>query len=423
MTAEEIGAALAQAFADEWGRVVASLVRTTGDWALAEDAAQEAFATAATSWVRDGVPRRPGAWLTTVARNRALDRIRRGSTERSALAALQVEGGTMDTVEPDDVPDDRLRLIFTCCHPALQLEARVALTLRTLCGLTVEEIAHAFGVSEAATAKRLVRARQKIQRAGIPYRVPSGAALPERLTGVLGVLYLLFTEGYAPSSGRAVVRPELSGEAIRLTTVLADLMPEEPEVLALLALEHFQDSRRLARTGADGSLVPLDEQDRRLWSPESIAAGERALTAAERLHGDPGPILRQARIAGFHARSLATGRTDLAAIAREYDGLVRMSPSPHLALARAVAVGLADGPEAGLVLLAELEAAGALAGESSLPAARADLLRRAGRLPESAEAYRAALALVRTEPERGFLERRLGEVEHAGRQPSRSRAR
>jgi RNA polymerase sigma-70 factor (ECF subfamily) len=410
MTDDPIGAALAQAFADEWGRIVASLVRTTGDWALAEDAAQEAFATAATTWARDGIPRRPGAWLTTVARNRALDRIRRGATERSVLAVLQEGGEDMTEIEPDDVPDDRLRLIFTCCHPALPLEARVALTLRTLCGLTVEEIAHAFGATEAATAKRLVRARQKIQRAGIPYRVPSGAALPARLHGVIAVLYLLFTEGYAPSGGTAVVRPELSGEAIRLTAVLADLMPAEPEVLGLLALEHFQDSRRLARTADDGSLVPLDEQDRRLWSPEAIAAGERALAAAERVTGAPGFTLRQARIAAHHARSLATGSTDHRAIAGEYAALVGMNPSPQLALARAVAVGLAEGPAAGLALLDALEAAGALPGSSSLPAARADLLRRAARFPEAAAAYRAALVLVRTAPERGFLERRLREV-------------
>jgi RNA polymerase sigma-70 factor (ECF subfamily) len=404
------GAALARAFADEWGRIVAALVRTTGDWALAEDAAQEAFATAATTWARDGVPRRPGAWLTTVARNRALDRLRRGTTERSVLAAqaaLLQEGTAMHPLEPDDVPDDRLRLIFTCCHPALALESRVALTLRTLCGLTVEEIAHAFGASEAATAKRLVRARAKIQRAGIPYRVPSGAALPDRLGGVLGVLYLLFTEGYAPSTGATVVRPELSGEAIRLTGVLADLMPQEPEVQGLLALEHFQDSRRLARTGADGSLVPLDEQDRGLWSPEAIAAGERALAAAERLTTEPGFTLRQARIAGHHARSLTTGRVDRAAIAAEYAALVRVSPAPQLALARAVAVGLAEGADAGLALIDELEP---VPGDPAFPAARADLLRRAGRPVEAAAAYREALGLVRTVPERGFLERRLREV-------------
>lgn len=406
-------AALTRAFADEWGRIVASLVRTTGDWALAEDAAQEAFATAATTWARDGIPRRPGAWLTTVARNRALDRIRRGATERSVLAALREGGEAVRELEPDDVPDDRLRLVFTCCHPALPLEARVALTLRTLCGLTVEEIAHAFGTSPAATAKRLVRARQKIQRAGIPYEVPSGAALPARLNGVIAVLYLLFTEGYAPSDGTAVVRPELSGEAIRLTAVLADLMPAEPEVLGLLALEHFQDSRRSARTADDGSLVPLDEQDRGRWSTVAIAAGEQALAAAERSAATPGFMLRQARIAALHARSLGTGRTDHAAIATEYAALVVMSPAPQLALARAVAVGLAEGPAAGLALLDELEPTGALRASSSLPAARADLLRRAARFPEAAAAYRAALDLVRTEPERAFLERRLGEVSGA----------
>ena len=404
--------ALTRAFADEWGRVVASLVRITGDWALAEDAAQDAFTTAATVWARDGVPRSPGAWLTTVARNRALDGLRRGTAERSAILAegTRMEGRTDVPLEPDDVPDDRLRLIFTCCHPALALEARVALTLRTLCGLTVEEIAHALGASEAATAKRLVRARQKIQRAGIPYRVPSGAALPGRLGGVLGVLYLLFTEGYAPSGGDAVVRPELSGEAIRLTTVLAGLMPDESEVLGLLALERFQDSRREARTAADGSLVPLDEQDRERWSPEAISAAEAALGAGERIAPEPGFYLLQARIAGHHARSRSSGRVDHAAIAREYATLRMMSASPHLAIAHAVAVGLADGPAAGLALLDGLVGLG-----SVLPAARADLLRRAGRDAEAAEAYRAALELVRTEPERRFLERRLREVSQMDR--------
>jgi len=404
------GEALARAFADEWGRVVAALVRTTGDWSLAEDAAQEAFATAATAWERDGVPRRPGAWLTTVARNRALDRLRRGAVERSVLAtraAGMTEGGEVDPIEPDDVPDDRLRLIFTCCHPALGLEARVALTLRTLCGLSVEEIAHALGASEAATAKRLVRAKQKIQRAGIPYRVPSGAALPERLGAVLAVLYLLFTEGYAPSGGEAVVRPDLAAEAIRLTEVLARLMPDEPEVLALLALERFQDSRRDARTGPDGALVPLEEQDRSRWSAPSIAAGEAALAAAERLAARPGFQLRQARIAALHARARTTGRPDRAAIAAEYAALRSLSASPHLALAHAVAVGLADGPDAGLALLDGLPDAPLGA---ALPAARADLLRRADRRAEAAESYRRALGAVRSGPERAFLERRLRET-------------
>ena len=407
---------LARAFADEWGRVVATLVRVTGDWALAEDAAQDAFAAAAVAWPRDGVPRSPGAWLTTVARNRALDRLRRAATERSALAGIAAvqeleEGGA---VEPDDVPDDRLRLIFTCCHPALPLESRVALTLRTLGGLTVEEIAAAFGTTEPAMAKRLVRARQKIQRAHIPYRVPSGAALPERLAGVLGVLYLLFTEGYAPSGGADVVRPSLSGEAIRLTRVLATLMPGEPEVLGLLALELFQDSRRAARTTADGALVPLEEQDRSRWNPSRIAEGEAALGLAERSGAPAGPYLLQARIAAQHARG---ERGDRRAIVRHYDALAGLTPSPYVALARAIAVGAAYGPDAGLAALAHLRSAGALEGNHYLPAAEADLLRRAGRFREAAGAYRAALELVRNDAERAYLERRLGEVEdsQAGR--------
>jgi RNA polymerase sigma-70 factor, ECF subfamily len=401
---------LAAAFADEWGRIVASLVRITGDWALAEDAAQDAFAAAAVTWQRDGVPRSPGAWLTTVARNRALDRLRRATTERTALHAMvaleALEEGGAD-VEPDDVPDDRLRLIFTCCHPALPLESRVALTLRTLCGLTVDEIAHAFGVGEPAMAKRLVRARQKIQRAGIPYRVPSGAALPERLAGVLAVLYLLFSEGYAPSGGADVVRPPLSAEAIRLTRVLAALLPGEPEVLGLLALELFQDSRRAARTTPEGALVPLDEQDRSLWDTDRIAEGERSLAAAERVREPAGQYLLQARIAAEHARG---GGADRSAIVAAYDGLAALTPSPFVALARAIAIAGADGPEAGLAALQELRSGGALAGDHYLPAAEADMLRRLGRHVEAAAAYRAALALVRNDAERAYLQRRLAEV-------------
>jgi RNA polymerase sigma-70 factor (ECF subfamily) len=400
---------LAAAFADEWGRIVASLVRVTGDWALAEDAVQDAFAAAAVTWRRDGVPRSPGAWLTTVARNRALDRLRRASTERTALeatVALQALTEGVD-VEPDDVPDDRLRLIFTCCHPALPLESRVALTLRTLCGLTVEEIAHAFGVGEPAMAKRLVRARQKIQRAGIPYRVPSGAALPERLAGVLAVLYLLFSEGYAPSGGTDVVRPPLSAEAIRLTRVLAALLPGEPEVLGLLALELFQDSRRTARTSPEGALVPLDEQDRSLWNADRIAEGERSLAAAERIPAPTGQYLLQARIAAEHARG---DRADRLAIVTAYGELAALTPSPFVALARAIAIAGAEGPEAGLAALRELRAGGALQGDHYLPAAEADLLRRQGRREQAAAAYRDALALVRNDAERAYLKRRLAEV-------------
>ncbi|NUQ96530.1 MAG: sigma-70 family RNA polymerase sigma factor, partial [Streptomyces sp.] len=268
--------ALRTAFTDEWGRVVATLIRLTGDWALAEDCAQDAFAAAARKWPYDGVPRQPGAWLTTTARNSALDRLRRAATEARKLkeVALMREleqgadgGGTgAGGAEAEgEVPDDRLRLIFTCCHPALPLDAQAALTLRTLCGLTVAEIARAFGVSEQAMAKRLVRTRQKIAHAGIPFRVPAAEQLPERLDGVLAVLYLLFTEGYAASAGPGVVRESLSGEAIRLARMLAGLMPDDPEVLGLLALELLHDARRPGRVDADGRLVPLEEQDRSAW--------------------------------------------------------------------------------------------------------------------------------------------------------------
>lgn len=400
--------AIESAFADEWGRVVATIVRVTGDWALAEDCAQDAFAAAATVWPRDGVPRSPGAWLTTVARNRALDRLRRAGTERAALERIATTAMTaMDGGEADDVADDRLRLIFTCCHPALPLDSRVALTLRTLCGLTVAEIASAFGASDAAMAKRLVRARQKIQRAHIPYRVPSGAALPRRLDGVLAVLYLLFTEGYAPSGGGAVTRASLSDEAIRSTRVLAALMPGEPEVLGLLALELFQDSRRPARSTPEGALIPLDEQDRDRWDTASITAGAAALAVAERSAAEAGPYRLQARIAAEHARGAAADRW---AIVRHYDALAALTPSPYIALARAIAVGLAADPPAGLAALAQLRASGALATDAALPAAEADLLRRSGRDQEAAEAYRAALTLVRNTAQRDFLTRRLTEV-------------
>lgn len=406
--------ALTTAFADEWGRVVATLVRVTGDWALAEDCAQDAFAAAAVAWPRDGVPLVPGAWLTTVARNRALDRLRRTAVERTALATIGVVEGLGPEprqqavqVEPDDVPDDRLRLIFTSCHPALPLEGRVALTLRTLCGLTVQEIAHAFDVGDAAMAKRLVRARQKIQRAHIPYRVPSGAALPARLDGVLAVLYLLFTEGYAPSAGTEVVRPALSAEAIRLTRLLAALLPGEPEVLGLLALELFQDSRREARVTPGGDLVPLAEQDVSRWNAEQIAEAVAVLAAAERSGRPAGAYRLQASIAAEHARG---DRSDAPTIARHYDALATITPSPYVLLARAIATAGADGPQAGLALLASLRASGTLTGDPALPAAEADLLRRAGRRAEAATAYRAAIAIVRSEPERRFLERRLAQV-------------
>lgn len=415
----DVDAALAETFAAEWGRIVSVLIRMTRDWSLAEECAQDAFAAAARRWPVDGIPDRPGAWLMTTARNRALDRLRRAGTEARALREVAMDAETdaasswpgADTSD-DGVPDERLRLIFTCCHPAIALESRVALALRTLCGLEVAEIARAFGVGEAAMAKRLVRTRSKIQRAGIPYRVPPAHLLPERLAGVLGVLYVLFTEGYAATSG-GLLRTDLSGEAIRLTRVLADLMPDEPEVLGLLALELLHDARRPARTDAAGRLVPLEEQDRRRWDADAIAAASGVLARAERLGraGGRGPYALQARIAEAHATAPASEDTDWAQVAGLYAELAAVVPSPWVALSRAVAVGMAHGPEAGLTLVDEVAASGALARSHLVPATRADLLRRAGRARDAAVAYREALTLVTNDAERAFLERRLAEVE------------
>lgn len=417
----DVDAALTSAFSAEWGRVVATLIRLTGDFALAEDAAQDAFVAAARRWPVDGVPDRPGAWLTTTARNGALDRLRRATTEArklrevAAMDALELHGGASAAESADDgagsvVTDDRLRLIFTCCHPALPLESRVALTLRTLCGLTVPEIARAFGVGEAAMTKRLVRARQKIAHAGIPYRVPADDVLPERLDGVLAVLYLLFTEGYSATAGPGVVREDLSAEAIRLTRVLAELVPDDAEVHGLLALELAHDARRAARTDAAGELVPLEEQDRALWDAGQAAAAADVLVRARRLTTDPGPYLLQAEVAVLHATAASAEATDWAAVAGLYTRLARRAPSPYVDLSRAVAVAMADGVDAGLTLLDALDASGRLDGNHYLPAARADLLRRAGRDPESAEAYRAALTRVANDAERRYLRRRLAEV-------------
>lgn len=415
----DVDAALTSAFTTEWGRVVATLIRLTGDFALAEDAAQDAFVAAARRWPVDGVPERPGAWLTTTARNGALDRLRRATTEArklrevAAMDALELHGSTHG--DPADgggsaVTDDRLRLIFTCCHPALPLEARVALTLRTLCGLTVPEIARAFGVAEAAMAKRLVRARQKIAHAGIPYRVPADEVLAERLDGVLAVLYLLFTEGYSATSGPGVVREDLSAEAVRLTRLLAELVPDDAEVLGLLALELAHDARRAARTDGAGRLVPLEEQDRTLWDADQVAAATEVLTRVRALPSAPGAYALQAEIAVLHATAPTAHATDWAAIAGVYARLARLAPSPFVDLSHAVAVGMADGPDAGLRLLDELDTSGVLAGNHYLPATRADLHRRAGRRTEAAEAYRTALTRVVNDAERGYLQRRLAEV-------------
>ncbi|MCZ4511953.1 RNA polymerase sigma factor [Streptomyces sp. ActVer] len=412
--------AVAVAFREEWGQVVATLIRVTGDWDLTEECAQDAFAQALDRWRRDGVPRRPGAWLTTTARNRAMDVLRReavGAAKLREVAVLARDGGPFDPHDPDfdndsGVTDDRLRLLFTCCHPALPIEARVALTLRTLAGLTTPEIARAFLVPEATMAQRLVRAKRKIRNAGIPYRVPPAHLLPERTTGVLGVVYLLFNEGYAATSGADLLRTNLCAEAIRLARVLARLMPDEPEVLGLLGLLLLHDARRNTRVDAAGDLVTLEDQDRTAWDRAEADEGAALLETALR-RGRPGPYQIQAAIAACHVTVAAAEETDWADIAALYGELARYVPSDVVKLNRAVAVGMSESPEAGLALVAELEKAGDLAGYHLLPATRADLLRRSGRTREAAEAYEKALELVENDAERRFLEKRLAECRSA----------
>jgi RNA polymerase sigma-70 factor (ECF subfamily) len=407
----DVEAEVAKAFRAEWGRVVATLIRMTGDWDLAEECAQDAFATALSRWGTDGVPDRPGAWLTTTARNRALDRLRRSKTETVKLqevAVLSVPD------EPPDyggsgVTDDRLRLMFTCCHPALSLEARVALTLRTLAGLSTAEIAKAFLVPEATMAKRLTRAKHKIRDAGIPYRVPPAHLLPERTGGVLGVLYLLFNEGYAASAGDDLLRPDLSREAIRLARLLTRLMPDEPEAAGLLALMLLQDARSAARLDNAGELVSLEDQDRSRWEASEIAEGIGLLETALRRQ-QAGPYQLQAAIAACHGEATDAAQTDWQQIALLYGELRKIVPSPVVELNRAVAVAMADGPAAGLALVDNLAGSGKLADYYLLPATRADLLRRLDRKQEAAASYRAALYLAATEPERRYLSRRLAEV-------------
>jgi RNA polymerase sigma-70 factor (ECF subfamily) len=405
--------AIADAFRDEWGRIVATLIKRTGDWDLAEECAQEAFAEALRRWPLDGVPRRPGAWLTTVARNRAIDRLRRESRKSALLAEVAVEPAAIDPMDETDpeseIEDDRLRLIFTCCHPALPLEGRVALTLRTLAGLSTAEIARAFLVSEPTMAKRLVRAKHKIVGAGIPYRVPPAHLLPDRTTGVLAVLYLLFNEGYAASGGPNLIRANLCNEAIRLARALTKLMPDAPEARGLLALMLFHDSRRGARLDDAGDLITLEDQDRGRWDAAEIAEATALLDRALR-ERRAGPYQLQAAIAACHANAPRADETDWHEIAGLYELLLEQLPSPVVELNRAVAVAMARGPADGLALVDQLGSAPPLQGYYLLHATRADLLRRLQRPGEAAEAYREALALVGSDAERRFLARRLAEV-------------
>jgi RNA polymerase sigma-70 factor, ECF subfamily len=383
-----------------------------GDFDLAEEAVQDAFAVALERWPRHGVPDNPGAWITVTARNRAIDRLRRDqrfAEKRMALAQLEtVRALPGETVIATDIPDDRLRLIFTCCHPALAPEAQVALTLRTLGGLTTAEIARAFLLSEPTVAQRLVRAKAKIRGARIPYRVPSAEELPQRLPAVLAVLYLVFNEGYSATAADTVIRRELCAEAIRLARVLAGLIPGEAEALGLLSLMLLQDSRREARV-EEGRIVLLEDQDRSKWDRTEIAEGLELLERARGL-GPLGPYQVQAAIAAVHARSPRPEETDWEEIVRLYDALWAMAPSPVVRLNRAVAVAMADGPQRGLSMIEELAAGGALDRYHLLHSARADLLRRMGRSAEAAEAYRRALALATNPVERAFLAERLREV-------------
>ena len=412
--ASHASAAVDAVYRADWGRIVATMIRLVRDFDIAEEAAQEAFAAAVDRWPVSGVPAIPRAWIIQTARHKAIDRIRRQAKFAEKLdaytateASLTVEAPELD---PDDISDDRLRLMFTCCHPALSLEAQVALTLRTLGGLETEEIARAFLVPTATMAQRLVRAKGKIRDAGIPYTVPDTKDMPARLDAVLTVIYLVFTEGYAPTRGEALVRTYLCMEAIRLARLVRELMTPPPsEATALLALMLLHDSRRDARLDEAGDLVLLEEQDRRRWNHRQIA--EALPLVDEALRSGPGPFALQAAIAALHCQAARAEDTDWPQIVSLYEVLERVQPSPIISLNRAVAVAMAEGPRAALALIDSLAADGDLDRYYLLHSARADLLRRLGSTAEAATSYARALALVTNEAERRYLERRLREVQ------------
>jgi RNA polymerase sigma-70 factor (ECF subfamily) len=412
ITAEDVRERVDDVYRSESRRVFATLVRLLGDFDLAEEALQDAFASAVEQWARDGVPANPRAWLVSTGRFKAIDTMRRRARFDASLTALaeRLDAKTRVAVQPEEaaVEDDRLRLIFTCCHPALSPEAQVALTLREVCGLTTEEIASAFLTPPTTLAQRIVRAKAKIRDANIPFQVPAREDLPDRLDVVLQVIYLVFNEGYSASSGAAITRADLSGEAIRLGRLLLELLPE-PDVMGLLALMLLHESRRAARTSHSGEVVLLDDQDRSLWNADQIAEG-KALVQQALASRRFGAYTLQAAISAVHADATSPAATNWAQIVGLYDVLAQIAPSPVVDLNRAVAVAMRDGPAAGLELIDAILARGELTDYHLAHAARADLCRRLGRTGEARAAYKQALALARQEPERRFLERRVGEL-------------
>jgi len=413
----DAAAAVDAVYRSDWGRIVATLIRIVGDFDLAEEAAQEAFAVAVEAWRAAGIPEFPRAWIIQTARRKAIDRIRRRRRFEAMIESYAASGFNRTVEDPDydtsEIPDDRLRLIFTCCHPALALEAQVALTLRTLGGLDTDEIARAFLVPAPTMAQRLVRAKRKIRDAGIPYVVPETTDMPARLDAVLTVIYLVFNEGYAPTRGAPLIRTDLCAEAIRLGRLVRTLMAPQPpaEADALVALMLLHDSRREARLDEAGDLVVLEKQDRRRWDQQQI--GEALPLVEEALRRGPGPFALQAAIAALHCQAPRPEDTDWPQIVRLYDVLERLEPSPIVSLNRAVAVAMVEGPRSALALIDALAATGDLDGYHLLHAARADLLRRLGSSADAAASYARALALVTNDSERRFLERRLREVQTA----------